>query len=123
MAMPGLRAAEKNDVSARMMEIIRQSWNDPDFNMDVIAAKLNMNANYLRQVFKAGHGMSFVKFIRETRLQSAAKLLISTDMQINQISEKVGYIDSAYFSLCFRDAFAASPSEYRNLHRADEKND
>ena len=113
--------AGKEDVEARMMAIIQEKWNDPNLNMDMIAEKLFMNSNYLRQVFKAKNQISFVKFLREMRLHHAARLLTETNMQVQQISDAVGYQDSAYFSICFRDAYGASPREYRENSRNFER--
>lgn len=112
-----MQKEEETDIPAKMMAIIERRWNDPAFNMDEIAQKLYMNANYLRQIFKDEYQISFVKVIRMIRLQNAAKLLVSTDKQIQQISEDIGYVDSAYFSSCFREAYGLSPREYRELYR------
>lgn len=123
LVLPKAQETGEVDVQTKMMAIIQQRWNDPDLNMDMIADELYMNYNYLRQVFKAKNKLSFVKFIREMRLQNAARLLVTTDMQIKRISEEVGYVDSAYFSICFRDAYGVSPREYRDTHRAADKTD
>lgn len=101
------------DIQDKMNAIIQARWNDPELTMDMIAGELFLNANYLRQVFKTRNGVSFVKFIRKMRLQNAAHLLASTDLQVQQVSERVGYVDSAYFSSCFREAYGCSPREYR----------
>ena len=100
---------------------IEKHWNNPDLTMDMIASEMFMNANYLRQLFKARHNTSFVKFIRQLRLENAAVMLSKTDLQIKQISHEVGYLDTAYFSVSFRDMYDVSPSEYRE--RCSEKSD
>jgi len=104
------------DNVGEIMLHIEKHWNNPDLTMDMIASEMFMNANYLRQLFKAKHNISFVKFIRQLRLENAAALLATTDMQIKQISQEVGYQDSAYFSVSFRDAYGVSPSDYRQQH-------
>lgn len=113
LVFPRLPEAGTPDIQDKMTAIIQARWNDPELTMDMIAGELFLNANYLRQVFKAHNRVSFVKFIREMRLQNAARLLASTDLQVQQVSDRVGYVDSAYFSSCFREAYGCSPREYR----------
>ena len=46
-------------------------------------------------------------------MQKAKELLDSTNWQIQEISEKVGYEDQLNFSRIFRKYEGISPSEYR----------
>jgi len=111
-----LKESRGTDNVGEIMLHIEEHWNNPDLTMDMIASEMFMNANYLRQLFKARHHMSFVTFIRQLRLENAATLLATTEMQIKRISQEVGYLDSAYFSVSFRDVYGVSPSEYREQH-------
>ena len=110
--------ADSEDLGARAVALLSQRWNDPTLTLDVIAAELFVNTNYLRQLFKKKTGLSFVRYIREYRLRQAQKLLLSTDLQVQQVAEHVGYEDSRYFTNCFRDWCGKSPSDYRDACRS-----
>ena len=104
---------EDDDLGTRAVVRVLASWNDPTLTLDAIAAELFVNTNYLRQLFKKRTGIPFVRYIREYRLRQAQKLLLQTDLQVQQVAERVGYEDSRYFTNCFRDQFGQSPSEYK----------
>ena len=111
---------DADDLGARAVTRVLERWNDPNLTLDSIAGELFVNTNYLRQLFKKSTGVSFVRYIREYRLRQAQKLLVSTDLQVQQVAERVGYEDSRYFTNCFRDWCGQSPSEYKEacLHGA-----
>jgi len=105
--------ADADDLGTRAVARVLERWNDPTLTLDAIAGELFVNTNYLRQLFKKTTGISFVRYIREYRLRQAQKLLVSTDLQVQQVAERVGYEDSRYFTNCFRDWCGQSPSEYK----------
>lgn len=112
---------EKGDVSGknsvRLVDeaclFVNRCWKDRNLNIDMIASSLGVNANYLRTLFKNQTGKSFVQYIREIRLNEAAKLLKEGDVRIQDVAEAVTFSDGQYFANCFRKQFGVSPSAYR----------
>lgn len=52
------------------------------------------------------------------RIQEAKKLLEDPSLKIGEISERVGYADTAHFARTFKKLENMSANEYRNsLHR------
>ena len=51
-------------------------------------------------------------FIR-LKIDKACKLLIQTDMKVNQIAHKLGFKESQYFSRTFSHVMGFSPLEFR----------
>lgn len=52
-------------------------------------------------------------FIRDIRLDQAAKLIRQGNMSIGEIADEVGFCSSSYMSKCFQDKFGCKPSEYK----------
>lgn len=75
----------------------------------VIPCSLPQLFRYSQKFF----GMSPANYVNAIRLQNAARLLESTDMQIKEAAFSSGFDDVAYFSRLFRKAFGTSPSQYR----------
>ena len=53
------------------------------------------------------------RIISETRLEKARELLIDRpELNITEISERVGFNSPKYFTRCFRDRYGISPKKY-----------
>lgn len=76
-----------------------------------------INSAYLGQLFKKETGFNYSQYLNRTRIQNAKKLLERTDLHIYQIAEKVGYKDSDYFIIKFKESEKCTPLEYRNRQR------
>ena len=57
--------------------------------------------------------LSAGEFIRNVRLQQAARELVGTDKTISEISYDNGFNTPSYFSTCFTIYFGVSPKVYR----------
>lgn len=82
-----------------------------------LAYKLGYTTNYFIKLFKNNIGVTPLKYIKRTRLEEAKNLLLSTDLNVNLIMQKVGFLDFSYFSKCFKARYGVSPQNYRNLYK------
>lgn len=79
------------------------------------------NRNKLNRSFQTLVGKSVFEWLREQRLQQAAKLLTTTSHQIQKISERVGYPNPAHFTTQFKQRFQMTPRQYRNIYRLNKR--
>lgn len=86
-------------------------------NLDYFARRAGANRNSLARAFKHVHGKGVYAWLREQRMVSAAKLLTTTDLSVQEISFNVGYEDSGNFSTSFRQLYGVSPRSYRKFMR------
>lgn len=73
----------------------------------------HMNKDYLSRAFKKHTGIGMAKYLNNIRIRKAKELLKSTDLQIQEIADRVGYFDSKYFSRQFKLAAGMTPAQYR----------
>ncbi len=78
-----------------------------------LAEKFYINTAYLGQLFKKETGSSFSRYLNEIRIEKAKELLRRTDLHIYQIAEKVGYGNSDYFIIKFKEFEGCTPLEYK----------
>ena len=52
-------------------------------------------------------------YIKRMRIEEAIRLLTETDMNINEISDSVGFSYPRYFSSVFKELTGYSPTQYR----------
>lgn len=71
-------------------------------------------AAHLERRFKEETGKTIVQYITEERCRQAAVMLEHTDDPVQEISAKVGYLDSNYFVKVFKKYKNMTPTAYRN---------
>jgi CheY-like chemotaxis protein len=96
-----------------------QAHLDAPLALDELAQQVGVLARKLNEAFRSHLGTSCAAFVRETRLQEAARLLGDPRREVNDIGQTVGYPNAANFSTAFKDRFGVSPRQYRQSRLAD----
>jgi AraC-like DNA-binding protein len=73
---------------------------------------LRLNPDYLTRLFKQSLGESLGSYVLRHRMTRARELLTSSNLNIKETAEAVGFSDPLYFSRVFRREEGMSPSEY-----------
>ena len=84
------------------------------FDTAFLSHMAQMSPSTLRRLFKEHTGKSPGDFIRDLRMVTAARRLLTSDAGISQIAYEVGYDDPNYFARMFKKTFGVSPREYRS---------
>lgn len=99
----------------RVMHIVDEHMDDPDFGVEKLARKVAMSPPILYKKIKAVSNMSVNEFVKSLKLKKAAQLLQQTDMTVYEVAYNVGYNDRKYFSREFKKQFGKTPSEYAGM--------
>lgn len=78
-----------------------------------VAAKLQINVDYLRQLFVKWVGEPPIRYLIRKRLEAACDLLRLNQESNARIAERVGIPNPYYFSRLFRQRMGRTPSQYR----------
>ncbi len=92
--------------------IIDQNYSS-DIGLEQVAKYVHLNPTYFSELFKKELGMSFVDYKMNVRIENAKRLIKSTDLNIYEVSEKIGYSDPKYFSKLFKKVTGMTPFEYK----------
>lgn len=84
-----------------------------DLSLHRQAELLNVNASYLSSLFKKETGVTLTEYVSKKRIDHAAFLLTSTNMQIQAIAQFCGIFDVNYFTKTFKKIIGKTPKEYR----------
>lgn len=109
---PGPEPEPEAALGARIKAYLDQHYTE-DLGMPEIAAALHLSTPYLSHVFKKLYGYSPIKYLLRRRIGEAQTLLISTDLSVTEIGERVGYETTSYFSAQFTKHVGMSPKAYR----------
>ena len=107
----------------RAMVIIEKHLDNTDFNVNIFAREMGMARTNLFTKLKAVTGQTPNDFILNIRLKKGAVMLRNNpELNIAEISDRIGFSSSRYFSKCFKDVYNVSPMSYRkNEVAAEEK--
>lgn len=66
----------------------------------------------MHRKMKAMTGITAADFMRNIRMEQAARLLSEQKVNITQVAYSVGYASLPYFSTAFKKHFGIPPTEY-----------
>ena len=106
----------------KVNSIVEENLSDSGFTVDGFAEAMYMSRTKLYNEIKAHSGKSPKEFIRDMRINLAAKYLAETDNPIKEIAFETGFESRAYFNKCFRKKYAMTPTEYRkqNMQKSNQ---
>ena len=88
-----------------------------DIRLSKLGKIVNLNPNYLSEMFTKEVGITISKYIQKERIEEAKKLLVLTDYSLSEISTLLNFGTQSYFSTIFKRLTGVTPKEYRNLNK------
>ena len=104
---PNQKVLAKN-VSAYLMEHM-----DEKITLEQLSQLFHVSVTQIQYSIKGVYGTSLHRMIRIQKMQSAAKMLQTTDRTILEIAGMHGYDNASKFSSAFKAVMGMSPKEYR----------
>ncbi len=90
---------------------------EKDYSINIritdFSEKYYFSKEYLSKLFKQKYGLGIYEYLTTIRMERAKELLSFTDTKIMEISLRVGFSDTNYFSKAFHNYTGKTPSEYR----------
>lgn len=110
-----------NDVlMERVMKYMNEHLADPDLNVEKLTEDVGISRAQLHRKLKEIAGVSAGEFIRNLRLEQAARLIEEGQINITQVAYSVGFCNQTHFSTVFKKHYGMSPSEYAETKRNEK---
>ena len=90
---------------------------DKEIEMSTLSAISGVSSFHLHRIIKAYTGESIGAFIVRTRVETAAKLLLYSNMAISDIAYRVGYNVPTSLCKAFVKHYGISPTQYRRSRK------
>ncbi|MCR4809161.1 MAG: helix-turn-helix domain-containing protein [Prevotella sp.] len=109
---------EKRRISTndRLMERVRNTiekyLNDSSFSVNMIADEVGISRAHLHRKMKELTGQTPHEFIRQLRLEMAARLLATQEKNITEVVYACGFPNAASFSTLFKTTYGMTPTEF-----------
>lgn len=102
---------QQQAVMVRVLAYIETNY--ADGSLTELADLLHYNLYGLSREIRQKTGKTYTQLAQEKRLAQAAFLLKSTDRNIDDIANAVGYENMGYFHRIFKECYGVSPRAYR----------
>jgi Response regulator containing CheY-like receiver domain and AraC-type DNA-binding domain len=107
------KSVKYDKLISQIIAKIDKDFTDQNLTRESLADSVNMSPGYLGQLFKNSTSKSISDYINDKRIEKAKELLISSKYTVNEIVEKIGYINVSYFCTFFKKLNGITPNEYR----------
>lgn len=104
----------------RVMKYMNEHLADPDLNVEKLTEDVGISRAQLHRKLKEIAGVSAGEFIRNLRLEQAARLIEEGQINITQVAYSVGFNNQTHFSTVFKKHYGMSPSEYAETKRKEK---
>ena len=99
-----------------MLSYLAEEYTNPALNAAFVAEKFSLSEKYIFAFVKEHTGKPFGKYIESLRLDKVVELLKTTDTNVNEIAQQVGFSSISTFYKTFNRVFGVSPAEWRKNH-------
>ena len=104
----------------RIIKSVNEHLGDSDFGVDDICQEAGISRAHLHRKMKEMTGIPVSEFIRNIRMEQAARLLKEQKVNVTQVAYTVGFSSLPYFSAVFRKHFGVSPREFVEQQQEQE---
>jgi AraC family transcriptional activator of pobA len=90
---------------------------DEPISLRDVASAVNLSPAHLTTTVRRKTGRPVQQWIAERRMAEARRVLVETDLTVEEIGRKVGFADAAYFIRYFRRTHGTTPLRWRQAAR------
>ncbi|MBQ8672743.1 MAG: response regulator [Bacteroides sp.] len=106
---------------AKIMKVVNEQMANSEFNVEMLAAEVGLSRVHIHRKLKELTNLSARDFIRNIRLQQAARLLAEDrKLSISEVAYATGYSNLSHFSSSFREKYGLTPTEYAERNGTKE---
>jgi AraC-like DNA-binding protein len=111
-----LAVEEMSPFVAKATEFVNAHLADTELTAEMMARELAMSRSKLFELMKQETGKSVMEFVRDLRLEYAARRLETGD-SVAEITYACGFSDPSSFRRAFANKYGVTPSQYKTEHR------
>jgi signal transduction histidine kinase/DNA-binding response OmpR family regulator len=96
-----------------IVKLIDAHLDDPEFDLNSMAAQLNISRRGVFRKTKAVTGMTPHELVRIMRMKRATTLLRNEELNVTEVMYRVGMKNPSHFARSFRKYYGVNPGEYK----------
>lgn len=103
----------------KLNSLIADNLSNPELDVSFLANNMCISRSLLFNKVKMISGMGIIDYVNKQRIDKSVILLITTSMNLTEISEMVGFSSLRYFSKVFKAVKGEIPSVYRKQDKPE----
>lgn len=109
------------ELAVSMLKAIRfcQQRMEDNLTQKELSSLVHLSRGYFSESFKRIVGLTYNDYMRRLRVDTARRLLTTTDLDITEIAKRCGFEDETYFRRLFREETGMSVKDYREQGSRD----
>lgn len=106
---------ELSEIGAKIhrLFVVDKIYLNPRLKLSDIAKMVGTNRTYLSQYFNREANSTFFDYVNNLRIEYARKLLIETDLTLENITEQSGFCSKSTFHRAFNTRYGCTPTNFR----------
>lgn len=105
-------AIHKHNLLMEKLRMLILEKESSQLSVEQYATLLHISSEELNEICKDSTGLSTKKYILDLKITEAKRLLLFSNLNINEISFHLGFEDPSYFSRLFKKKVNLTPSEF-----------
>ncbi len=105
-----------NKTISKIIGYVNNNYAD-GISLNSISEKFFISPYYFSRTFKKITGFSFVDYLNNVRIKEAQKLLVQTDLGIEEVSRTVGFNSATHFGRIFKKITDITPLAYKKANK------
>ena len=107
---------KENDLLSEVEDLIRQSLQSQQYQIEVIAKHLSLHPRTLQRKLQ-DLGISYSGLLEKIRRNIAQERLTNANISITQLSDYLGYADNTALTRAFKRWFGITPTEWKKKYK------
>jgi AraC-like DNA-binding protein len=121
--MDDTRAILIEKIKNVIIEMIHYADEEPKENYsDYISKKLGYDYTYLANIFSEVKGITIQQFIIINKIEKVKELILYDELNLTEISYRMGYSSVAHLSNQFKKVTGLAPSVFKQMSRKRKRN-
>ena len=104
--------------AAQVQSFLNDSFAQPDLSLGQLVDRLGISLSQLSREFHRITGQRMIDYLHRLRIDAANQLLTSTQLSVEQISQRVGYASASTFIRAYKRYAGLTPREFRLQRQA-----
>jgi len=107
-----------SEVSSSIVSYIEENYTN-QINLDMIAASIGYNKNYICSVFKKDTGIPIIDYLNFVRIRQVVIYLSYSEIDVSLACTRVGFLNVSHFNRTFKKFTGLSPTAYKKMYPLD----
>lgn len=110
---------ENNLFVNNVTSYIDKVYSDNSISVTSISEHFGLHPTYMSNLFKEKTGIGLLEYINKVRINKSIEIMMNTNLTINEISEKVGYLNANTYIRVFKKLMGVTPNKYRTIKKTN----